>query len=154
MAKNLKRLYAVIGADLDDDQMAESVNELNAYIDTLRRIPIELRWRIRDLVERATHMADTRAVQNDPLTGTTILLSDFAKSHSLSPWKVRQIVGELAAHNVARMDEMELDERMHTAIRIDGCAVEWYGNIAEFCSRTDTHVEGFIENLDFSPFDD
>ena len=152
--KNLRRLYTVIEFELDVDQMADSVNRLNAYIDILRRIPIDLRRHIHAIVERACHMANTSAVEDSPLEGIRILLSDFAASHDLSLRKVRQIVRQLAAYDVAQIDGIEIDGETHEAIRLDQCTMEWWSNITSFCSLTGTHVETFVKDLDFSPFDD
>ena len=147
--KDLRRLYTVIELGLDDDQMVDSMHRLNAYIDTLRRIPIGLRWHIRAIVDRACHMENTSAVENFPMVGTRIMLSDFAASYDLSPREVRRIVGQLAGYDVARIDEIEIDGEAQEAIQIDECTMEWWENIIRFSSLTETRVETFVANLDF-----
>lgn len=150
---NLKKLYAAIGLDLKEEQISESVTELNEYIDVLRRIPIEARRRAYAIVQRAQHMMGSRIVEDDPFDGTRILLLDFANSHRISPWNARKIVRELEGYGLAQFDEIEIADESQEAILVGGPTMEWFGNIDSFCFLTGTDVDIFIEELDFSPFD-
>ena len=150
---NLQRLYAVIGLKLDEEKIAASVNELNEYIDVLNRIPAEVRQQAYSFVQRAHHMMGSDVVEDSPMDGAAILLSDLKKSHRISRWKVGQIAEDLEAYGVARMDTIGSAENPRPAVRLDGRTMEWFGHIDSFCSLTNTDADDFIEDLDFSPFD-
>ena len=151
---NLQRLYAIIDPKLDDKQMAESVNELNEYIDVLNRIPTEVRQQAYAVVQRANRMMDSDVVESSPMGGTKILLSDVAEAHRISGWRAKRIAESLEAYGIAQIDTIGFAEDARRAVRLDSRATEWFGNIDTFCSFTDIDVDDFIEDLDFSPFDD
>ena len=149
--RNLGRINQVLDFGLSDDDLLESVREVNDHIETLRNIPIEVRTFIGAIANRLHLMRDSNAVQNH----TELLASDFRDAHGVADSTLSEILAQLRAYGVGGYVEFHSDLGVFDGIRINDLPSGWpiWVDIAAFCKKTATPIETFVESLDFSPLD-
>lgn len=152
--ENLRRANEVLEWNHDDEELGKSVAELNEYIELLRRVPIEVRRFIGAIAQRMVRMQQTLAVR-DEMFGTSILIADVRSAFRLSDNAIRQKLTQLESYGLGDLDQINSDLGPQPAIRIPSLESGWplWLDIVAFCDATDTPVETFTEDLDFSPLD-
>ncbi len=158
-ARNLKRMCRVLDwENLTDDQLKESADELNTYVERLRLVPQQVRHFLGAVAKRAYRVRNTNAVQSTGITssGTKILASDLEAALRLSPQVIMQRVSELEAYSLGGLSEMWVGETDQPAIRVRDLKSGWpiWMDIAEFCEKTHEPIDVFAIDLDFSRFDE
>ena len=152
--KNLSRLYEVIELNLEKGQIQEEIAEINDYLDSLARVPVDVVQFVVSIARRIYVMRNGGAVHTDP-QGAQLMLSDYSAAHRLAESKTRRLVKEANAYGLAMIDCMQSGSGEVEAIRLmplpGGCWLWWY--IVEFCEKTGIESDVFVEQLNFSAFD-
>lgn len=153
-AANLGRINELMKWGLNAGQLQESVDELNAYLERFRRVPIDVRRFVGTVALRMHRMRDSNTTRND-IHGTVILASDVEKAHKLSQRKVRDFLAQLESYGLGELDRMSSSLGDEPAIQIRALASGWdlWPDIAAFCENNGTSMQTFTEDLDFSPLD-
>ena len=151
---NLRRLNDVLGWGLTAAQLKESVSELNEYINILRNVPLDVRIFVGAIAKRAHIMRNTNTVQ-DELYDIKILYSDFQSAHTLSSSRINEKLAQMESYGLGGIDEIDIEVGLQSAIRLKTLESGWpiWPNIAHFAEATDTPLEHFTEELDFTSFD-
>ena len=148
---NLRRLNDVLDWGLTIEQLKEPISELNEYINTLRNVPVDVRIFVGAIARRANIMRDTNAVQ-DEHSDIKILYSDFQSAHTLSSSKINEKLAQMESYGLGGIDEIDTEVGLQSAIRLRTLVSGWpiWTNIAHFAEATDTPLEHFTEELDFT----
>ena len=151
---SLRRLNEVMEWNHSDGELQESADELNAYIEDLRRVPIDVRRFVGAVARRMHRMEGTRAVRSD-MTGGNLLLDDFRSSHEIPHSTIRKNLAQLSSYGLGGIDEIDTDVGPMPAVRLTTLASGWplWADVARFCELTHTALESFTDELDFSSFD-
>jgi len=99
-------------------------------------------------------MQDTFAVQVKTF-GTCILVTDVTSSFRPSDNAIREKLTQLESNGLGDLDEIDSDLGLQPAIRIRNLRSGWplWLDLVLFCEKTDTPMEAFTEDLDFSQLD-
>ena len=151
---NLRRLNDVLDWGFTSEELTESVSELNAYIDILRKVPIDVRTFIGAVVRRAHIMSSTNAVQ-DELSDIKLLYSDFQSAHQLSTSTINDKLVQMESYGLGGIHEIDTELGIRPAICIRTLKSGWpiWPTIVEFAEAANIPFESFTEELDFSSFD-
>lgn len=154
-ARNLGRMNKVLGWNHTAGNLEESIEELNQYIEKLRRVPIETRRFIGAVAMRMHRVKDTFAVQ-DQLSSVKLLISDFKDAFRMGDRTINERLAQLDSYGLGDLDDINTSMGPQPAIRIVHLKSGWpiWPDIAAFCHATDTPIERFTEDLDFSSLDD
>lgn len=154
LVKNLGRMNEVLGWNHQGIELAEPVEELNQYIERLRLAPIEVRRFIGQMAMRMHRMRKTLAV-HDALSGASILISDVKDAFRISDSLIRKRLTQLESYGLGGLSDISTSLGPEDAIRIKALGSGWplWKDIAEFCKETNTPIESFTEDLDFSSLD-
>ena len=151
---NLRRPNDVLDWGLTTEQLKESISELNEYINTLRNVPVDVRIFVGAIARRAHIMRDTNAVQ-DEHSDVKILYADFQSAHTLSNSRINEQLAQMGSYGLGGIDEIDTEVGLQSAIRLRTLKSGWpiWPSIAHFAEATDTPLEHFTEELDFTSFD-
>jgi len=155
--RNLKRLNKVMGWQNSDDEDAEVIADLNAYIKKLRVVPIEVRRFLGAVAARAHRMKATQAVEINRFAGTTsILMKDLKDALRLSPNVIFEQANALESYGIGSMTEMYVADVDQPAVRIYSTKNNWnlWLDIVTFCQKAPEPLSAFTEDLDFSRLDE
>lgn len=159
MVRNLKRMTRVFGWGLGENELRGSVVELNAHIQQLRLVPIEVRRFLGAVAMRINGVQATRAVvAGGPLVGSKILVSDLNGAFHVSERTILKRANKLDAYGLGSVDEI-LDNRTETrrpAVRLGQLKSGWcvWSDIAEFCEKATEPIDSFAADLDFGRLDE
>lgn len=105
---NMRNYDRVTGhlSGLTSDQIAETMAELNAYIERLCLIPMPTRRFIGKVAERMHRMRDTRVVSGDT-SSDKILVSDLANAFRLTERQIAQNANELDGYRIGCIDQID-----------------------------------------------
>jgi hypothetical protein len=154
LAVNLRRLGAVLGWDLNDDDLAGTALILNRYVDHLRVVPVELRDFIGKLAERCHRVKATSAAE---ISGDSLLLScrDIESAFNLSSKDVSGRGVELDTYGLGGIDRLQHSEFRVPAIRVNALdGWQFWGDLAKFCEQAGVSMEAFTHELNFSSLDE
>lgn len=149
--KNLRRINDVLKWNDTEEELNVMVTELNEYVERLRTVPIDVRRFIGSMAQRMHRMRDTAAVQNN-MFGTSILISDVRDAFRIGDTTIKKRLSQLESYGLGDLGELYTDLGLQPTIRIRNLDSGWplWMCIVEFCETTDTSVESFTEDLDFS----
>jgi hypothetical protein len=152
--QNLQRLDKVLKWQHTSVELRESVDELNAYVDQLRNVPVHLRRFIGAVTKRAVKMRDSRAVQEGTF-GIRVLVSDLKGALRMSESAIAGLANELDAYGLGDFDQIDTDLGWKPAVRILNLRSGWplWLDIVSFCQLEAEPMEAFTEDLDFARFD-
>jgi hypothetical protein len=152
--RNLIRFNKILEWNFSELELVECVIELNKYIETLTRVPLDLRRFLGSVANRMHRMRDTNAVQSE-VFGTKILLSDLKGAFQLGERAIAERANQLDAYNLADIDEMDTDLGHRPAVRIRALKSGWslWPDLAAFCDKAPESMEAFTDDLDFSRLD-
>ena len=152
--KTLARMNRVLGWGESTEHLSEAVRELNAYIDKLSRVPMDVRRFLGAVTARIHKMQKERVVKDD-LQGVSILASDMEGAFRLSRSRVVERISQLEAYGLGGLDQIDTDTGPQGAIQIYNLKSGWpiWPSIIDFCEKTDTSIEAFTEDLNFSSLD-
>lgn len=153
--KNLRRANSKLGWKHNVVELEEGIAELRDYIERLRHVPVEVRRFIGVIAQRMVKMDNTRAVQDD-MGGTSILVSDVKSAFRLNDSAIREKLTQLQFYGLGDLTEINSDLGPQPAIRICNLKSGWpfWLDVVQFCAETDTPLETFTEDLDFSQLED
>ena len=100
-----------------DAELDEMVEELNDYIEDLRRVPIEVRRFIGAIAQRMHRLEGTPAVQ-DQMSGTSILISDVKDAFRFDDSMIREKINQLESYSLGGLGDIDLGRGEHNAITI------------------------------------
>ncbi len=151
---NLRSFNEVLDFNLSEEELDEMIDELNDHIERISRVPIDVRRFLGAVVRRIHKMGDTPAVCIGT-AGADILVSDFRLAHRLGDRAIREKIAELESYGVGGLDHINSDVGMNPAIRIGALSSGWnvWVDIVAFSEQAQIPLEGFTEDLDFSPLD-
>jgi hypothetical protein len=155
--RNLKRLNKVMGWQNSDVEDAEVVADLNAYIEKLRVVPIEVRRFLGAVATRAHRMQATQAVEINRFAGSTsILLKDLKDALRLSPNVIFEQASALESYGIGSMTEMYVADLDQHAVRIYPTKHNWnlWLDLVTFCQKAPEPLSAFTDDLDFSRLDE
>ena len=152
---NLRKMNTLLEWDHTDGDLEYAVDELNDHIEFLRRVPLRARLFAGTVAKRIHLMQDTCAVRDD-MSGTNLLLSDFATAHEMSHAAIQDVLTQLETYGLGGIDEMDTELGIKPAIRLRALGSGWqfWLDIIRFSEETNTPLESFVEELDFSPLDE
>jgi hypothetical protein len=153
--RNLRRMNAVLGWGNSEPEDAEVIKDLNAYIEKLRLVPIEVRRFLGAVVKRAHRMQSTQVVDTDGLTGLRILFKDLSDALRMPARVVFEQAGALDSYGIGSMSEMYVADHLQAAVRIYPTEHGWHVwlDIVTFCQKAPDSFDAFIDDLDFSRLD-
>ena len=152
-ASNLKRMSAILGWSLSDEELQESALALQPYIERFRLVPVDVRRFVGAVAMRIQRMKSTSAV-SESLGGDSILASDLRGALRLQDSSIMQRTNEMAAYYLGSLDEMYQNDMPQPAVeihRIDGWP--FWPDLAEFCEKAPESMEAFTVELDFRRLD-
>ena len=151
---NLCRLNDILDWGFTSEELRECVSELNEYIDILRKVPIGVRNFIGAVARRAHIMSSTNAVQ-DAVSDIKILYSDFQSAHQLSTSTINDKLVQVESYGLGGIDEIDTELGLQPAICIRSLKSGWpiWPTIVQFAEESDTPLQTFTEELDFSSLD-
>lgn len=151
---NLKRMDAILQWGNSDLELAEAVEELNAFIERFRNVPIEVRRFAAAVAQRAVKMSNTRAA-HDGGFGLKILATDLRDALRVSEATLVERVAQLDAYGIGDVDEIDTDVGPKEAVRLRHLKSGWpiWPDLVEFCRRANEPLEAFTEDLDFGRLD-
>jgi hypothetical protein len=151
--RNLKRLDQVLGWKMNDEELKESVQSTNEYIERFSRVPIDVRKFIGALAQRMVRMSDTAAVSDD-INSTSILISDVRGAFRLSNAAIKNKLTQMDSYGLGDLDEINSDLGPQPMIRIwhPERGPRWL-DIVRFCEKTSIPLESFTEDLNFGQLD-
>lgn len=154
LVKNLHRMNQVLRWNHSDEELRESVAELNEYVERLRLVPVDVRRFIGAMAQRMHRVRNTSAV-NDDLYGVGILVSDIRDAFKISDSTIKKRLAQLESYGLGDLDEINTDLGPQPMLRIINLESGWptWMDIVEFCEATDTPLESFVEDLNFSQLD-
>lgn len=140
--------------NLDEDELAESISELNDHIEVLRRVPVDLRRFVGAVANRIVRMSDT-AVVRDEIFGSMVLASDLKGALRLSDNTIAERTNQLTSYGLADIDKINTDLGPKPAIRIMNLKSGWplWLDLVIFCEKTQTSFGAFTDEMDFSRLD-
>ena len=152
--QTLHLINAKLEWNLDEDELAESISELNDHIEVLRRVPVDLRRFLGAVASRIIRMSDTRVVRED-FSGSMILASDLNSAWQLSDNTIAERTNQLTSYGLADIDQIDTDLGPKPAIRIMNLKSGWplWLDLVNFCKKTQTPLDVFTDELDFSRLD-
>ena len=151
LVRNLGRMNEVLKLGLSDGDLQDSVTEINAHVETLRNIPIDVRAFIGAVANRLQLMQGSGAVQDD----TDLLASDFKDAHGVTDATLSERIAQMAAYGVGSHVEFHSELGVYDGITLYELQSGWpvWIDIAAFCKKTATPIEDFVEDLNFSSLD-
>lgn len=152
-ASNLKRMSAVLGWGLGDEELRESALAIQSYIERFRLVPVDVRRFVGAVAMRILRMKSTSAVSQS-LGGDSILASDLRGALRLQDSSIIQRTNEMAAYHLGSIDEMYQNDMPQPAVeiyRLDGWS--FWPDLAEFCEKAPESMEAFTVELDFRRLD-
>lgn len=152
--KNLRRVNEVLEWGHSSAELQEALAELNGYVDLLQRVPIDVRRFIGAIAQRMNRVRNTSAVSSEQF-GTKILIADVKAAFRLSDSSIRQKISQLDSYDIGDFDEIETDFGPQPALRIRSLRSGWkiWPDVIKFCEITNTPIEKFTEDLEFSRLD-
>ena len=152
--KNLERMNKALGWQHSPSELQESVNELVAYIEQLRSVPVDLRRFVGAVAKRAVKMKKSRVVQVG-MFGTKVLISDLKGALLLSERAIVERANELEGYGLGDIDQIDTDLGWKPAVRIRNLRSGWplWLDIVSFCEHESEPLEAFTEELDFARLD-
>jgi len=153
-ALNLQHMNKVLDWQCTSIQLQEAIDELNAYVDRLRNVPINLRKFIGAVAKRAVKMRGSRIVQ-EAMSGTKVLISDLKGALCLSESAICELANDLDGYGLGDIDQIDTDLGWKPAVRILNMRSGWplWLDIVSFCERESEPLEAFTEELDFARLD-
>lgn len=151
---NLRRMDDVLGWKNSDEELAQAVAELNAFIEDFRNVPIEVRRFAGVVAQRAVKMSGTRAVQ-DGMFGIKILATDLRDALRLGESTLVERVSQLDAYGLGDVDEIDTDVGPKAAVRLRAAKSGWgiWPDLVRFCQQANEPLEAFMQDLDFGRLD-
>ncbi|NVJ25095.1 hypothetical protein HUW62_28105 [Myxococcus sp. AM011] len=157
--RNLKRLNMLPGWGISDEDLLETVERLNKYLERLRRVPPNVRHFLGAISMRAHEMRNTGVVWNPKHGELKILTSDLQDAFGLSRDMVFTLAQQLENYGLGGPDKIE---DPHSTGIISQPAVSiadddgWHlwKDIALFCEKDGVAISVFSDELDFSRFDE
>ena len=86
---------------------------------------------------------------------TDLLASDFKDAHGVTDATLSERITQMAAYGVGSHVEFHSELGVYDGIRLYELQSGWpvWIDIAEFCKKTATPIEDFVEDLNFSSLD-
>lgn len=152
---NLNRMNTVLGWGHSDTELSEAVTELNAYIEKLRNVPVELRRFTGAVAKRAVKMENSRVVRSD-MFGTRVLVSDLQGAFKLGAGAIANRANQLDGYGIGDIDHMDTDLGDKPAVRLRQMKSGWpfWEDLVHFCNLAAEPLEAFTDDLDFQRLDD
>lgn len=141
--------------DITNSDNIETVNDINAIAEKLKNIDISSRRFISAVVNRAFRVQNTDNVSKR-CDNLYLRWDDFSMSYQVSDDEIRSQLSHLEAHRLGGEDEMEINDYLHRAIRLNATPIEGWDfwlPLAEFCTKTGNSLEEIIVGLNFSILD-
>jgi hypothetical protein len=153
---NLKRMNEVLNWRQGEEELLQSMNELNRHIEKLALVPIEVRRFLGAVAMRINRVWDTGAVSSG-LGGTKILISDLKGALRLSERALFERANELDAYGLGCVDEIfeVRTDIARPAIRLAELKSGWcvWLDLAKFCVQASEPIDAFAADLDFGRLD-
>jgi hypothetical protein len=152
---NLIRMDRVLGWNHTPGDLQQSVDELNAYVDRLRNVPLELRRFAGAVAKRAFKMQNSRVVK-DEMFGTKVLVSDLKGALRLGERAIGERANQLDGYGIGDIDEIDTDLGWKPAVRIRHLKSGWplWTDLIAFCEAESEPLEAFTDDLDFARLDE
>lgn len=153
-AANLIRLDATLGWGNSPSELAEAAVELQAYVERLRNVPIDLRRFAGAVAKRSIKMEHSGAVRTG-LGGVSILVSDLKGAFRLGERAIGDRANQLNAYGIGHIDMIDTDLGPKPAVRIRGLKSGWplWMDLVRFCELESEPLEAFTDDLDFGRLD-
>jgi hypothetical protein len=152
---NLKRADRVLGWKFEPGELQQCVDELNAYVDQLRKMPVDLRRFVGAVAKRAFKMQSSRVVCEE-MFGIKVLVSDLRGALRLSERIIAERANQLDGYGIGDVDEIDTDLGWKPAVRIRHLNSGWplWIELIAFCEAESEPLEAFTDNLDFARLDE
>ena len=140
----------VLGFCRTAEELSAAASELRAYLETLTRVPIEVRRFVGAVATRMHRMRRTGAVRRGEL-GTKVLLADLRSAFRLGELALRTKITQLEAYGIGDGDIIETDMGGQPALHIRALRSGWriWPDIIKFCEATKAGIEAITDDLDF-----
>ena len=151
---NLRRFSEVLELDLDDEQLAEMVVELNTYLNKFCKVPDRTRKFLGEVARRAKYMLTSHAAESDH-SGTRLLASDIVGALRIGPQTLRTEIASLEAYALGYLDHVFISGRDEHAVRLYSLGSGWepWIELVEFCDRAGVELDLLVIDLDFAQLD-
>ena len=152
---NLRRLNDILKWGHTDSELESAIVELNGYIEVLQDVPAEVRNFVGAVAKRMHRMRKTGAV-DDGLWSNKLLYSDFKSAHRWSATAIDEKLVQMEVYRLGGLDEIDTEFGLEPAIRLNTLKSGWalWSDVAQFSEETNTAIEIFAVDLDFTSFDD
>lgn len=151
---NLIRINAVLGFDLEDWQLTESLPEITDFIDKLQKVPAPIRQFCFEVAARFCRMRDTYAVQEE-LECIAVSALDIRDAFGISETTITEKCSQMGKYQLGGLHVEEYEENDATVFlhSLDSGWKIW-SDIAQFCIQEDEDLSKIWQHLDFSILDE
>lgn len=154
-AKNLQLANVVLEWNLSDEELKESVAELDEYLGAFSRVPAETRHFVGEVAKRMHRLKDTGSVYVGRRS-TTILLSDIVDALRIGQAELSTRIDQLVGHSIGDVDEFPMNSTFGRGLSRSHLRSGWrlWDDLATFCSKAAMQMEVFTHDLNFAALDD
>lgn len=155
MPRTLRRLSEELDLGLSDEQLREYVQDLTEYVETLRKVPVEVRNFLRIVIERAYYMRDTNAVSRSWSDAPVLRIDDLRRAYHLTDTEIGETVSSMEAYGVGGLAEISEEYGISHGVSVYGLKSGWplWFTLKEFCDAIGCDLAVFAIDLDFARLD-
>jgi hypothetical protein len=134
--------------------LAETVRSIEKYIETLSRVPMEVRSFLGKVVQRA-HRLGAAPATGTSRSGLLVACYDIENAFKMNEGVLTKQATQLELYKVGGLSDLDVGDRVVPAILIrepDGWP--FWAEMARFCALESVSIDTLTELLDFSSLDE